>query len=175
MKRDKALLPVDGTTLIEYIIDQVKDRFAEILISVSDPDKFDFLPYKIVVDEQPGLGPMMGIQSALQVSACDKNFVIGCDIPRINQLFLEDMVKKAAYSEIVIPVSEGRRLEPLFAIYAKAVQPEMKRLLDSETTSLLPLFEVCQTRYMTIEKAAWFQNLNTDRDYQEFLNQIKNR
>ena len=173
MKKDKALLPVDAMTLIEYIIEQVKDRFAEILVSVSNPDNFNFLPYKIVVDEMPGLGPMMGIQSALLTSANEKNFVIGCDIPRINLNFLEDMVKKAKDSEIVIPVSEGRRLEPLFAIYSKAVQPKMKRLLDAGTTSLLPLFEVCQTHYMSIEKAAWFQNLNTDRDYQNFLKQIK--
>jgi len=173
MKKDKALLPVDGKTLIEYIIEQVKDRFAEILVSVSNPDKFNFLPYKIVVDERPGLGPMMGIQSALMASANEKNFVIGCDIPRINLNFLEDMVKKAKDSEIVIPVSEGRRLEPLFAIYSKAVQPKMKRLLDAGTTSLLPFFELCHTQYMTIEKTDWFQNLNTDRDYQNFLKWIK--
>jgi len=173
MKRDKALLAVDGTTLIEYIIAQVKNRFSEILVSVSNPEKFTFLPHKIVVDEHPGLGPMMGIQSALLVSANEKNFVIGCDIPKINRSFLENMVKKANDSEIVIPVSEGRRLEPLFAIYSKAVQPEMKRLLDSGTTSLLPLFEVCPTHYMTIERAAWFKNLNTEEDYQDFLKQLK--
>lgn len=172
MKRDKALLPVDGTTLIEYIIDQVKDRFAEILISVSNPDKYDFLPYKIVVDEQPGLGPMMGIQSTLQVSNSEKNFIIGCDIPKVDLSFVEDMVKRTEDFEIVVPVSEGKRLEPLFAIYSKTVQGEMKRLLDSGTTSLLPLFEVCQTHYMTIEKSAWFKNLNTMQDYQTFLKKI---
>jgi molybdopterin-guanine dinucleotide biosynthesis protein A len=175
MKKDKALLPVDGTTLIEYIIDQVKDRFAEILISVSNPAKFDFLPYEIVVDERPGLGPMMGIQSALQVSSNERNFIIGCDIPKVNLSFVEDMVNRAGDAEIVVPVSEGRRLEPLFAIYSKTVQPEMKKLLDSGTTSLLPLFEVCQTHYMTIEKAAWFKNLNTTEDYQDFLKQIRKK
>jgi len=173
MERDKALLPVDSTTLIEYIIAQVKDQFAEILVSVSNPEKYNFLPHEIVVDEKPGLGPMMGIQSALLASANEKNFVIGCDIPRVNLSFLEKMVKKAENSEIVIPVSEGRRLEPLFAIYSKTVKPEMKRLLDSGTTSLLPLFEVCQTHYMAIEKAAWFKNLNTTEDYDNFLKLLK--
>jgi molybdopterin-guanine dinucleotide biosynthesis protein A len=87
--------------------------------------------------------------------------------------FLKDMVEKAKDSEIVIPISEGGRLEPLFAIYSKAVQPEMKRLLDSGTTSLLPLFEACQTHYRTIEKAAWFKNLNTTKDYEDFLKLLK--
>ncbi len=174
MKKDKALLPVDGTTLIEYVIAQLEDRFAEILVSVSESDKFDFLPHKIIVDESPGLGPMMGIQSALMASAHEKNFVIGCDIPRVNLCFLENMVKKAENSEIVIPVSEGGRLEPLFAIYSKSVQTEMKRLLDSGTASLLPLMEVCQTHFITIEKAAWFKNLNTTEDYDNFLKSLKN-
>lgn len=169
MERDKALLPVDGTTLIEFIIAQVENRFAEILVSVSSPEKFNFLPHKLVVDEKPGLGPMMGIQSALLASANEKNFVIGCDIPRVNLFFLEDMVKKAENSEIVIPVSEGRRPEPLFAVYSKTVQPEMRRLLNSGTTSLLPLFELCQTHYITIKETAWFKNLNTTEDYDNFL------
>jgi len=173
MKRDKALLPVNDTTLIEYIIAQVKDRFDEILVSVSNPYKFDFLPHKIVVDEMPDLGPMMGIQTTLLASANEKNFVIGCDIPRVNLSFLEDMVRKAEDYEIVVPVSVGGRLEPLFAIYSKAVQPEMKRLLDSGTTSLLPLFEVCQTHYMTIKRTAWFKNLNTIEDYDNFLKFLK--
>jgi molybdopterin-guanine dinucleotide biosynthesis protein A len=38
---------------------------------------------------------------------------------------------------------------------------------------LLPLFEVCQTHYMTIEKAAWFKNLNTMEDYDSFLKLLK--
>ena len=173
MERDKALLPVGGATLIEYIIAQVKDRFAETLVSVSNPEKYNFLPHKIVVDEKPGFGPMMGIQSALLASTNEKNFVIGCDIPRVNLSFLKKLVKKAENSEIVIPVSEGRRLEPLFAIYSKSVRPEMRRLLNSGTTSLLPLFELCLTHCMTIEKTAWFKNLNTTEDYENFLKLLK--
>lgn len=173
MGRDKALLPVAGQSLIEHVLSQMGDRFGEILISVSDPDKFGFLPHRLVVDEQPGLGPMMGIQSALRVSAYSKSFVISCDIPEVDLGFVERMVSKAGSCEIVLPISPGGRPEPLFAVYSRKIRPRMSRLLEAGETSLLPLFPRCRTETIDIQNSTWLKNLNTPQDYADFAKNLR--
>lgn len=173
MKKNKALLPTPEGTLIERIINQLKGRFDEVIISINKEKDFKFLPYKLVKDEKPDLGPMMGIKSALSSSSHQKNFVIACDIPDVNISFLETMISEAAQNDIVIARSPNHRKEPLFGIYSKSVLPEMNQLLRVGIFSLLPLFEICQTKEMPMTDSSWFKNLNTFREYKRFLRQAK--
>jgi molybdopterin-guanine dinucleotide biosynthesis protein A len=175
MRKNKALLPTPEGTIIERIIDQLKDGFDEIIISVNEEKDFKFLPYKLVRDEKPGQGPMMGIKSALSSSTHLKNFVIACDIPDIRISFFEKMIQKAAQNEIVIARSPNNRKEPLFGIYSKSVLPRMDKLLRSGKFSLLPLFEICQTLEMEISDSGWFKNLNTLNEYKKFLREINGK
>ena len=173
MQWDKALLPAPEGTIIEHILEQIKDLFDEVLISVSDRGKFNFLGHRLVLDEKPGEGPMMGIKTALQSSRNEKNFVIACDIPDIDQGFLRKLIREAAFFDITLPISQTGRLEPLFAVYAKAVIPEMEKLLSDDVLSLLPLYERCHVRYVPMGENSWFRNLNTRKDYEDYLGQKK--
>jgi molybdopterin-guanine dinucleotide biosynthesis protein A len=115
---------------------------------------------------------MMGIKSALSCSLNPKSFVIACDIPDIDTVFMESMIKEAHKYEIVIACSPGGKTEPLFGIYSKSVLPIMKRLLDSGERSLQPLLEICRTKEVTIGNGSWFKNLNTLQDYREFIRSL---
>lgn len=173
MQWDKALLPMFEGTIIEHILEQLEDHFDEVLISVSHKEKFEFLNRTLVVDENPGEGPMMGIKTALESSRNEKNFVIACDIPDIDLKFLQKLIREAGHSDITLPLSRAGRREPLFAIYAKAVVPEMEKLLDEGILSLLPLYERCKVRYIPMGENTWFKNLNTRKDYEDYLKQKK--
>jgi molybdopterin-guanine dinucleotide biosynthesis protein A len=169
MQWDKALLPAPGGTIIEYILDQLEDHFDEVLISVANRKKFSFLKHRLIVDDIPGEGPMMGIKTALDASKNEKNFVIACDIPHINLSFLQSLIQDAEGFDITVPLSQGGRKEPLFAVYTKSVLREMEKLLDGGVLSLLPLLESCRVRYIPMGENAWFKNLNTREDYEDFL------
>ncbi len=171
MQWDKALLPAPGGTIIEHILNQLEERFDEVLISISSREKFIFLKRRLIVDEKPGEGPMMGIKTALQVSKNEKNFVIACDIPDIDLGFLTRLIREAEHFDIALPISPEGRKEPLFAVYSKMVLPEMEKLLDEGILSLLPLFERCVVQYVSIGENTWFKNLNTRKDYEDFLKQ----
>ncbi len=173
MQGDKALLPAPQGTLIEYILKQLEEHFDELLISVSNREKFAFLKKTLVVDEKPGEGPMMGIKSALQASKNERCFVIACDIPDIDLSFLQRLIQESGHSDITLPISSGDRLEPLFAVYSKSALPEMEKLLDQGILSLLPLFELCSVQYVSLGENTWFKNLNTHKDYKDFLKQKK--
>jgi molybdopterin-guanine dinucleotide biosynthesis protein A len=174
MQWDKALLPALEGTIIEHILKQLEDHFDEVLISVSNREKFSFLKRRLIIDEKPGEGPMMGIKTVLQATKNEKSFVIACDIPDIDLGFLQRLIRDAEHSDITLPISPGGRKEPLFAVYAKAVLPEMEKLLAEGILSLLPLFERCKVQYIPMGENDWFKNLNTRKDYEDFLKQ-KNR
>lgn len=171
MKWDKALLPAPEGTIIERILKQLKDHFDEVLISVSDKEKFSFLKETLIMDEKPGEGPMMGIKTALKSSRNEKSFIIACDIPDIDLIFLKKLIREADHSDIVLPISPAGRLEPLFAVYSKAVVPEIEKLLEEGVLSLLPLFQRSNVQVVPMGENSWFKNLNTREDYEDFLGQ----
>jgi len=173
MKQDKALLPVQGVTLIEHILDQLEDLFQATFISVSDPRKFQFLKHQLIVDEKPGFGPMMGIKTALSISPYEQSFVMACDIPTIDENFLDNLIRDAKKNEITVSLSPGGRMEPLFAVYSKSVIPKIERLLKSGERSILSLLDICQIQTIQMDSNGWFKNLNTERDYRDFLKQIE--
>lgn len=171
MQWDKALLSAPEGTIVEHILKQLESHFDEVLISVSTKEKFAFLKRRLIVDEKPGEGPMMGIKTALKATKNERSFVIACDIPDIDLGFLQRLIQEAEHFDIALPISPGGRKEPLFAVYAKAVLPEMEKLLDNGVFSLLPLFERCKVQHVPIGENDWFKNLNTRKDYEDFLKQ----
>ncbi len=126
---NKALLPVAGITIIEKIVNDIEPYFGEILISAQSRKLFDFLPYRIVVDEELNIGPLMGILSGLRASKNAVNFVIACDIPEVNFDFLEKLNSYTDEYDIVVPVSGKNKFEPLFAFYNKNLIPKIEELL----------------------------------------------
>ncbi len=171
MKSHKAMLPVPGGVLIERTLDQLREHFAQVIVSVSDRRRFEFLPdCDMVEDPVQGQGPMRGLHTALPESRHEKNFVIACDIPVIRMNFLADLISAASSYEIAVPVKRQGQLEPLFAVYSQKVRPVMGKLLDSGERSLLPLFALCRTRRVFLDDS-WMVNLNTRSDYKNFLKQ----
>lgn len=168
MKRDKALLPVGGRTMIEHIIDQLHGHFGDILVSANDTDRYKFLGRNIVKDRKPGQGPLMGIVSALQASVHDLNLVVACDMPEIDVPFARRMLSAADGCDAVVPRC-GSQLEPLFAVYRKTVVPRMEELLASGERRIRMLYEDCRVRWMDMSGTDWLKNLNTIEEYQAYV------
>ena len=173
MRRNKALLPVPGGVLIELILAKLRDRFAQVVVSVSDYEDFTFLSgVDLVPDPVPDQGPMYGIYHAMGVSRYDKNFVIACDIPVIDVEFLQTLISAAAAADIAVPENGGRLLEPLFAVYSQSIRSVMGELLEEGERSLLPLIERCRVKKVSLEGKT-LMNLNTLEDYERFLSTAK--
>lgn len=173
MRENKAFLLVHGKALIQHLLDQMDGHFGEILISTSRPGEFNHLGYPVILDDRPGEGPMAAICSALKAARFEKNFVIACDIPDINLEFIGKLVESAASSEIVVPVSPDNKYEPLFAVYSKSIVPLIQDLLDKGERSLIPLFKICRTQFVSFGPNAWFINLNTPKEYDSYIKRTK--
>lgn len=172
MRRDKALLPIGDQTLIERSIGQLAGHFSEILISTQNPGLFDFLPFRVVLDEAEGSGPIMGLLSGLKAASYPVNFVIGGDIPDIDLTFLSELAARAAGYDIVVPRVGQDQYEPLFAFYHKNVIPHIEGLLNQGEKQIIKLFPLCRTAYVPFKNSGWYFNLNTPDDYRAYLEKI---
>jgi len=168
MGTDKSMLLINGRPIIERICEQLRDCFEQILISSNEPDKFAFLGFEIVPDKVPQQGPLMGLASALEVSANELNFVVACDIPNIKLRYVRKMLAEAAGSkaDIVIPTTGNEKYEPLFAIYRKSTLKIINKVLSSGRRKISDVFALCRVKYF--ESGANLVNLNTMAEYEEF-------
>lgn len=170
MGTNKSMLLINGQPLIESICEQLCDSFDEILISANQVDKFGFLGYKVVPDKVPEQGPLMGIASALEVSTNEYNFVVACDIPKINLNFMNRMLTEAfaSHADIVIPVTDQEKYEPLFAIYSKRIIEAIYKTLSSGKHKIIDVFPLCKVKHIEMDDPDWLINLNTKSDYQDY-------
>ena len=91
--KSKPFLKKGDVPFIEATLSKLKNNFKEIIISSNKPDVYSKYCCKIASDLETGQGPLMGIYSALLVSANDTNFVVACDIPEIDILFVKKTAK----------------------------------------------------------------------------------
>jgi len=171
MQREKSLLPVNGRTLIETIITQINPYFDEIIISTTAIDNFTFLHLPLIEDEMPGQGPLIAIMSALRVSNHGINFVLACDIPFINIPFLQEMLFLAKSYDIVVPRYCDDKFEPLFAAYNRGIIPTIEKQIKNNDRKISHLFPLCRTKFVSMDGQKWFRNLNTLKEYHDYLRQ----
>ena len=170
MGTDKSMLPIKGQSMIEAICEQLRGSFDQILISANEVDKFAFLGFEVVPDKVPEQGPLMGIASALEASANKLNFVVACDIPKINLACVNRMLTEALESQadIVVPTTGEEKYEPLFAIYRKTALEAINKTLSSGKRKITEVFTLCRVKHIELDNTDWLVNLNTMADYEEF-------
>jgi len=167
MGMDKSVLAINGKPMVEIIAEQLRTSFSQTLISANDAEKFAFLGLQIVPDRIQGQGPLMGIASALEASANEVNFVVACDIPHIDLVYVRKMLWRAKGADIVIPRSRDKEYEPLFAVYHKSALEAINKVLLTGGRKISDVFTRCKVRYIEL-KADSFANLNTRAEYEEF-------
>lgn len=172
---DKSLLPVDGKPLIEHISDQLKGHFEEVLIGANDPEKYAFLNLRVIPDIEAGKGPLMGILSCLDASDSELNFITACDIPEMNIRLIRRMINLASDADIVMPVSEPDKYEPLYAMYRKSVAGFARKVLDNNKHRIIELFNHVRVKFTGLNEDYWYQNLNLKDDYHSYVKKRETR
>jgi molybdopterin-guanine dinucleotide biosynthesis protein A len=177
MGQDKSMLPVQGTSLIRHILEQVEMHFDEIIISSNTPEAHQFPGVKLVSDPEKGRGPLMGIFTALQASSHSANFVIACDIPMVDACLAKYLVNLAQDYDAVIPRSGPGFFEPLFAVYKRSLLDDMEKTLAQGRNRILDALEASQVLYVDLSElqAQSLLNLNTQHDYHSFIEMLEKR
>ena len=165
MGRDKSMLPIDGKPMIANIAEHISPLFDELIIGANDTEKYKFLGFPVIPDRNKGMGPLMGILSTVEKSQNDLNFVIACDIPSPDIEFIRKMTELATECDIVMPVTDENKYEPLFAIYRKSVVPYAEKIIDSGKRRIVELFKYLDVNFIKMPKNDWYNNINTKTGY----------
>jgi molybdenum cofactor guanylyltransferase len=125
MGRDKALLELDGQPLIALALERLRALGLTVHICGSRPDLAGFA--EVVPDDVADIGPLGGIEAALNASDSDLDLFLPVDAPLIPVEFLRWMMVRATASNAVatIPVAGGRE-QPLSAIYSRRLVPGLR-------------------------------------------------
>lgn len=181
MGRPKALLGIGGTTMIErqvrllgavarkvFVVgwpaDLSKSKLTNIVRDLSFlPDKFE------------GRGPLGGIYTGLMQSRSEYNLFLGCDMPFVDDSFLEFLCRRAleTRADVTVPKSCSRRLEPLCAVYRKRAVDAVRDSLatgENKITRFFPRVRCEVVPWREIARAGFapaiFDNINTPEEYE---------
>jgi molybdopterin-guanine dinucleotide biosynthesis protein A len=174
MGKDKALLPINGRPMIQSLIQSLIPISKDIIVSVNDGERHAELKQalpagvRVVYDERPGQGPLMGIYTGLNASETDVNFVIACDIPEIDPGFITEMRSFTGDHDVVASVDNEGRTNALLAMYRRSVIPLVKTQLDEGRTKIVLFYPQCRVKYVPLRDGAWYRNINTMDDYQTY-------
>jgi len=176
MGRPKALLPVAGRTLIDYLLDRLALAFAEVLISSNNASSLPpALGYRIIGDEHPGAGPLAGIEAGLSAASYDAVFAVGCDMPRVTPELARLLVDSATGHDAAVPRLEGSP-EPACACYRRSARTAISAALAAGRFKAAEALRDLDVHYLEAEQlraggiaTEVFWNINTPLDYQVFL------
>ena len=165
MGQDKALLEIEGETMISRIVRQLEPSFKKLLISAANQNAFNFPGINVVPDEAPGAGPLMALVSALTKSETDVNFIMPCDIPDPPQHLIARLLRESKDADIVVPMTEAGELEPLFAVYRKSVLPSAREALSQGARRVISFYPKHKVKRLALDRESVLLNLNTMDDY----------
>lgn len=109
MGRDKALIPVAGTTLVEGSVAALRAAAATPVVVVGgDAEALRGLGLQVVPDLWPGEGPLGGIITALRAVDTDVVVVLSCDLTEASAVAVRSVVGSLGTADVAVPVVDGR-------------------------------------------------------------------
>lgn len=172
MGQDKALAPFMGSTLIEYILQQLEGFGDEQIIISNDPKEYKRFGLPVFRDVYSNIGSLGGIYSGIFHASFEYSLILGCDMPFINLKFFKYIVRLAPDFDAVIPRLKNEEFaEPFRAIYAKTCLKSIEQSIKSGNRKVISFFDKVNIRFIEPEeinkfdlKGITFFNVNTPED-----------
>ncbi|AQS60511.1 molybdenum cofactor guanylyltransferase [Desulforamulus ferrireducens] len=172
MKTNKALLMLEGQTILQIIINQLASYFNEILIISNTPEKYLHFKLPVYRDIFLNQGPLAGIHSGLKHMSNPYGFFVACDMPFFSPELALELLSDLTEYQAVVP-QKGKYLQPLHAAYRKDCLPQIERVLqEQERPKIISFYELINIKYLDFTQRPareWdqvFFNVNTPEDYE---------
>jgi len=166
--RNKALLPLQGATVIEKVMSEVRSCVKELTIITNSPDEYAHFGYPCCGDSMPGGGPLSGIHAALSHCETEYVLVVSCDIPLVTREIFKKLIAALSGHDIVI--FKHKHFEPLCALYRRTCIPALEDLIAHGEYRIIDLFPTLKVKVLRISSPEVFKNINTDADYESVRN-----
>ena len=153
----KPLVRLGDLTLIERVLGALAPLAQELLVVVASPEQAEILTLppeaRVVVDRQPGLGPLGGLYSGLLASPRPWCLAVACDMPFLNRSLLAHMAALAPGFDAVVP-RPGGKLQPLHALYSRACLAAIEHCLQEGERKADAFLSAVSVRHVEDEEIA---------------------
>jgi len=161
MGRDKALLPLQGGTMIGRIAGLVRAAAGSVTL-IGPPGRYASLGFPVMPDQVEGCGPLGGVLTALNHTTADWNLIVACDLPDLTPALLEDLFRaaEAGDADAVVPESEGG-LDPLCAIYHRRCAAAAASAIGRKIFKMHDFLSSIQFHRLPVSDSRVLSNINT--------------
>ena len=133
MGTNKSLLKIGGITIIERVVNLMRDLFQEVILITNQSEEFSFLKLPMYEDIYKNTGPLAGIHSALVHTTTDKNFIISCDMPLMTADVIKYLVEYPTDKLITIARADNY-VQQLCGIYNRSLIHYIVNIIDENRT-----------------------------------------
>jgi len=172
MGRDKALLEIEGSALVDRAAAVLAVFCEPVVLSVAPGRRYPKSPFLPVEDERDDSGPLAGFEAVLDWARPRAVLVLACDLPRIDEPVVERLLRAREQEGPTSGVEawvacRGERLQPLCGLYESSCLAAFRNQLDRGELSVLTAVEALDCHYVPYDDIHPdpFLNLNTPADY----------
>ena len=168
--KDKGLVELNGSPLIQYVIDKLSQQDVRITINANrNLDSYQaFAP--VVSDSFPDYpGPLGGIHAGLKNATTDWVGFVPCDSPQISDDLVQRFCSAVKEDSDILVAHDGEFKQPVFTLFHKRVLPKLEAFLERGDRKIILLYKECVTEYVDFSDAPnCFVNLNTPEELTQF-------
>jgi molybdopterin-guanine dinucleotide biosynthesis protein A len=165
----KALLPLDGCTLLERTVEVARNITDDVLL-LGQPH-FDLPPslqsVAVIPDHRPNLGPIGGLESLLLSRPGSCCILLACDMPNLTSAFLDRLVANADECDaVVFTTIEEPSWHPCCALYQPTCLPFIQAAIEARRYGMVELLSRLCVRRIELknEEARAVENWNEPAD-----------
>lgn len=141
---DKARAPLHGTPLLAAVAQTFSERGHAITVVAREADEYADLGLRTIADRAPGLGPLAGLQAALEDRVQHGWLaLVSCDWAGLNAEWLDVLRAHVAPERSAVAFHDDR-WQPLLALYHTRLRDRVGQRLQAGPRSLHGLLEACE-------------------------------
>ena len=169
MQRDKAMLAYAGEPQLERALRLLATEVARPFVSISAEQRDDpqRARYECIVDLTPDLGPIGGIQSALNAYPQCAWLVLACDLPFLEASTLRHLIERRSRGRIATAyrsLHDGQP-EPLCAIYEPSSRAPLEAAIAAGRLCARAFLSQHDVELLDLLEPLALENVNTGAEY----------
>jgi len=173
MGKNKALLEIDGLTLIERVAAIMSGVCSEIIIAGDSSGTLNRPGCRSVPDIYPGCGPLSGIHAGLSAAKNQYSFIAACDMPFVDEKLMRKIIDQVEDGYEAVILKTGKFYEPLFSLYGKGYMRAAETSIEKGIYKVTASLSLVRWKAVSVDVdempdlGKCLLNINTPGEYEE--------
>jgi molybdopterin-guanine dinucleotide biosynthesis protein A len=168
----------NNISFIQHIAKQLAlANVTDVVIVANDPKSYANQPIKVVADIRKNVGPMAGIETALDYFAdiCDAVLFVPCDMPLVtaDQILTLKNAFITKHTPAAFVVTARSLWHPLCAVAHKDIKKIVSAAIDKGERKIRNVWKQLGALEVNFDDDTPFLNINTIEDLNRWKNQLK--